>query len=535
MILNSTKSHISHIFKTINTPFRKKLDFQKLNNKINGLLRREQKINSFIMGKEVDMPVREQFFSPYNNKSSIYSFGYLNGKTLEKALERTEQTKHIWRSFTPEKQHQIFLDAADLIEGKYFYDMMAATMVNQGKNAYEAEIDCIQELCDFLRFNVQYADEIKSTHPLSPNPKSVINKNQYLPLLGYTTAITPFNFTAIAGNLATAPLLFGNVNFWKPSLKSLLSNKLFLDILLEANMPPEVLNFCIMDPQLFTYETSRQNLGAVLFTGSSYVFEQIKNQVNHVKHLRANANVRFVGETGGKNFHFIDEDVDLDLAAFKTVESAYNYSGQKCSACSRVYVPKVLEEEFIKRLKHYLSSSSNYTNSSRSNYGLIDRSSFERTWQTIASLKSREDTTLIFGGNVNDEKNFYIEPTLFKTVNKYSQLYRKEFFAPILVMYSYVDKIEAMDHCANITNYRLTGSVFSTNEKFINDALYYFRYCAGNLYVNDKSTGAVVGQQPFGGFGISGTNDKAGDKKMLIPLYLQQTIKFNHQQMKNEK
>ena len=519
-------------FRAKNTEFRKHVDRATLYKKVNNLLNNEQKINSFINGKEIISETMDSnFHSPLNNNYSIYKYGSLDREILRKSLNDVEKNKTVWNSMNQEKKNRIFLDAADLIENKYFYDMMAATMVNQGKNAYEAEIDCIQELCDFLRFNVEYAEEIRAEQPLSPDVDNILNKSQYLSLLGCTTAITPFNFTAIAGNLATAPLLFGNINFWKPSNKSLLSNKLILDILLEANMPPEVLNFCVMEPNDFVEETKNSTVGAVLFTGSSEVFETIKYTMKPGS--KTNPNIRFMGETGGKNFHFIDDEVDLEWAAKKTVESAFNYSGQKCSACSRVYVPEQLEAEFVEKMRVYMDLSKKYSindkNNERNVYGLIDKEAFERTKHELEKLLGNRDNELVFGGTMNALNSYYIEPTLFKTTNPGSQLYRREYFAPILVMYPYTDKNEAMEHCANITNYRLTGSVFSNNSEFIDEASYYFRYNCGNFYINDKSTGAVVGQQPFGGFGVSGTNDKAGDKNMLMSLFLQRNIKRNFQ------
>jgi len=513
------------IYKAINTPLRQNIDISVLNAKIDQFLKNEKKINSFINGREIETSATKRFYSPMNNKYSIYNYGSLDKRFLREALKNAEDHKRIWRGITQEEKNRIFLDAANLIEGKYFYDMMAATMVNQGKNEYEAQIDCIQELCDFLRFNVQYAEEIRAEQPLSPHPK-IVNRSEYIPLMGSTVAITPFNFTAIAGNLATAPLLFDNINFWKPSEKSLLSNKLIHDILLEANMPPEVLNFCVVQPDLFVEEIKNTELGAVLFTGSSFVFERIKNTIKTNNYHRVNPNVRFMGETGGKNFHFIDNNADLDWAARKTAESAFNYSGQKCSACSRVYVPKEDEDAFVEKMKYYANEPS-FENSNTNVYGLIDEDAFTKTINTLKTMTINESNTIVFGGEANSEKNYYVAPTLFKTANKHSELYKKEYFAPILVMYPYVDKEEAMEHCATITNYRLTGSVFSNDEEFIKKASYYFRYNCGNFYINDKSTGAVVAQQPFGGFGISGTNDKAGGKHMLKSLFLQRNIKEN--------
>lgn len=511
------------VYKAINTAAKGHIDGKKLFDACSLLLRNKQKINSFLMGREIDTPVQNEFVSPINNTKTIYQYGSLERNTLKKALEKTEMAKNVWKSFSQKDINDMFLKAADLIEGKYFYEMMAATMVNQGKTIYEAEIDCIQELCDFLRFNVQYAEEIKSNQPISPM-SNIRNTTEYLPLMGYVAAITPFNFTAIAGNLATAPLLFRNVCFWKPSNKSLLSNKLVHTILLEANFPPEVLNFCVIEPQKFILASAYNNLSCVLFTGSTFVFNQIKSIVNETKQYRTFPDIRFIGETGGKNFHFLDENVNLELAALKTVESAYNYSGQKCSACSRVYVPKTLADEFVALMQYFIDKK--YNESEK--YGLIDEESYSRVVKKLTTLKNDKRNNLVYGGEHSNKKGqYYLAPTLFTTNNNYSELYRNEYFAPILVMYNYDDKKVAMEHCANITDYRLTGSVFSNDVEFIEKADDYFKYNCGNFYINDKSTGAVVGQQPFGGFGNSGTNDKAGDINMLMPLFLQRNTKEN--------
>ena len=276
-LLNTSSKYLGYIANNLGP---KKVDKIILNNKIKHYLNNPKNINSCINGQEIpsnNYPM--SFKSPTNNSKTIYHYNY--APPLNKYLENYQDIKINWAKEPIDNKIDIFLKAADLVENKYFYDMMAATMVNQGKNCYEAEIDCIQELCDFIRFNVQYTLNILQNQPISPH-SNITNYSQYIPLQGFFASITPFNFTAIAGNLASAPLLFGNINYWKPSEKSLLSNRLFYDILLEANLPPEVLSFCVSEPKNFVNQCLENDIGAILYTGSSSVFKEI----NHKTHQK---------------------------------------------------------------------------------------------------------------------------------------------------------------------------------------------------------------------------------------------------------
>lgn len=483
-----------------------------LKKEIDVLLKYPKTFVSVINGKNIMPNKVKEHYSPCYNHAHIYNYG-VNNNFTQNYFNKNHHKE--WKNMSPEKKFEIFENIANLVEGKYFYKMMAATMVGQGKNKLEAELDCIAELVDFLRFNIQYAASIYEKQPLGRDKN--INYSQYLPLQGNVCAISPFNFTAIGANLCSAPLYFGNNVIWKPSEKSLLSNHLFYEICLEANIPPEVISFVLMDPEYFTRQIVSKNTGGVLFTGSTDAFKNIIQSVNYDTCFP-----RIIGETGGKNFHFIEESSNIVNASKKTFESAFNYSGQKCSACSVVYVPEnsyYIFENTMKNMSKYF----NYEN-----YGLIDNVSYKKTIQTINECKNNENLELIMGGNYNDKKSYFIEPTIFKIKKDENiEIKTKELFAPVLLVKMYEPKnvLQELEECSNLSNYKLTGAFFSNNDELIDYASFLFENSCGNFYINDKSTGSVVGNQPFGGFGMSGTNDKAGDINMLYKLFNQRNIK----------
>jgi len=450
--------------------------------------------------------------APSYNKPLIYNYSYLHEKNYDK-LNDFQKSRDTWKKVPVEKKFEIFERVADLVENKYFYKMMAATMVGQGKNYMEAELDAIAETVDFLRFNMQYAAEIYNKQPIGEN-----NYSQYLPLQGRVAAITPFNFTAIAANLSTSPLYFGNVVYWKPSEKSLLSNYLYYQICLEAGIPPEVLHFVLMKPDDYIERIVRDRCGGVLFTGSTQAFTNILSNINYKQIFP-----RIIGETGGKNFHFVDHEADLDLVVEKTYQSAYGYSGQKCSACSILYLPDTMLEEFTERFNQYHAT---HHPAQKETYCLIGKHSFNQTVNVLKNAENNSSMRLLMGGNYDETSGFYVEPTMFH-VNQGNELLKRELFAPILLVRTYptVFRNMAIHECANNSEYKLTGAIFSKNINFLNEAAEAFDGSCGNFYVNDKSTGSVVGQQPFGGFGKSGTNDKAGDINFMMRLYSQRNIK----------
>lgn len=488
-----------------------------LNKEINNIFKNPINISSVINGNYIKSSNNKQHNSPCYDHKPIFEYSYLFNKDVsyKSLFDNYENSKQLWKKVSPEEKFKMFEKIADLVENKYFYKMMAATMVGQGKNKLEAELDAIAETVDFLRFNIEYASQIYEKQPRGF--KDNINYSQYLPLQGKVCAITPFNFTAIAANLSTTPLYFGNVVFWKPSEKSLLSNWLYYNICLEANIPPEVLNFIVMQPNYSIEHLIKNKTGGVLFTGSTDVFKNIIKSIDYNTTFP-----RVIGETGGKNFHFIEQTANIKDAAEKTFLSAFNYSGQKCSACSVVYVPHDNYEEFIDIMKTY-ETTYNYEN-----YGVISKESYIKTRKIIEYCKKNKNLKLEMGGNYCDSETYFIEPTIFKIENdKNIEIKTKELFAPVLLVKPYEPSktSEMLKECSELSKYKLTGSFFSQNTDLINYASTLFENSCGNYYINDKSTGSVVGNQPFGGFGMSGTNDKAGDINMLYRLFNQRNIK----------
>lgn len=488
-----------------------------IKNEIDHIIKYPKQINSFINGKELYSDNINTIRSPIYKNCIIGKYSLINDFDID-----YKKAKNHWSNIPFSEKIDIFENIANLIENKYYNKMMAATIINQGKDPYQAEIDSIGELVDFIRFNCKYAEKIISNQPISTDLAT--NISEYNPLGGFVSSITPFNFTAIAGNLALTPLLFGNVVYWKPSFKSLVSNKLFLDICLEANIPPEIINFIIMDPEEYSNKIiNNPDLNAVIFTGASNTFMNIQKQVNsNIDNY--NNNIRFIGETGGKNFHFIDSNCDIENAINETIYSSFDYSGQKCSACSRLYLPESIETDFIDGMIDKIK------NINFENYGVIDLEAYNQKIDFLDKINSDSEIELIHGANYNNKSSYFIEPTICKISNTNNWIWNTELFAPIITYKTYQDSnIEkAMDECSN-HKYALTGSIFSNDKNIISKSNQYFKESCGNFYINEKSTGAVVGQQPFGGMKLSGTNDKAGDINFLYKLFNQRNLKFNNQ------
>jgi 1-pyrroline-5-carboxylate dehydrogenase len=427
------------------------------------------------------------------------------------------------------------LKAADLIAGKYRYEIMAATMLGQGKNAWQAEIDSAAELVDFLRFNIQYAEELYAQQPAHNSP-GVWNRVEYRPLEGFVYAVTPFNFTAIAGNLPGAPALMGNVVVWKPSDSAIASNWLLYNILLEAGLPKNVIQFVPGNPEEVTKVVlAHKKLAALHYTGSTAVFRKLYGAIaNGVAEGRYQGYPRIVGETGGKNFHLIHSSADIDNAVVQTVRGAFEYQGQKCSATSRAYVPKSVWPQFKERLVAETSALSIGGPTDYKNFvgPVIHAASFKKLSGVIDAAKNDKELELLVGGKHDNSTGYYIHPTIYATTNPQHHLLSTELFGPILTAYVYDDTSSPVEAFTSIcelvdrtSEYGLTGSIFASDRaaiRFAEDAL---RNSAGNFYINCKSTGAVVGQQPFGGARASGTNDKAGSQNLLTRFVSMRSIK----------
>jgi 1-pyrroline-5-carboxylate dehydrogenase len=422
----------------------------------------------------------------------------------------------------------IFLKAADLlVSDKYRYKMMAATMLGQGKTTWQAEIDAIAELADFWRFNCLFAQELYSQQPLH-NSAGTWNRLEYRSLDGFVVAISPFNFTAIGGNLVSAPVLMGNVVIWKPSSHSIYSNALIYEILLEAGLPPNVIQFVPGSSELYQIALRNPRLAGIHFTGSTSSFCSIWQTVS--KHLPKYHNIpRIVGETGGKNMHFVHSSADVTNVVNQTIRSAFEYQGQKCSACSRIYVPESLwpsvRESLVEQVSKLRMGPADDMTSFLS--AVIHKSSFDKCLSYLNSLSS--DTQVVVGGSGDDKEGYYVQPTILLTKDPHSATMKEEIFGPILTVFVYPDHQyeKYLEIASDTSPYALTASIFASDRQAIQTALHLLRHAAGNIYINDKSTGAVVAQQPFGGSRHSGTNDKAGSQLNLTRWTSVRSIKEN--------
>ena len=410
---------------------------------------------------------------------------------------------------------------------------MAATMVGQGKNAWQAEIDSAAELADFLRFNVRYAEELYAQQP-PYNSAGVWNRTEWRSLEGFVYAVSPFNFTAIGGNLPGAPALMGNVVVWKPSPFAIASNYLVYQILLEAGLPAGVIQFVPGDAEEVTKAVlSHPQFAALHYTGSTAVFRKLYGQIAQgVAEGRYKGYPRIVGETGGKNFHLIHHSADVSNAVNNTVRGAFEYQGQKCSATSRIYVPKSMWSEFKSKL---VEETERLKIGGVEDFGnfigpVIHEASFQKLAQAIDDAKNDKDLELVTGGKYDSSQGYFVHPTIYETKSPKHPYLVNEFFGPILTVYVYDDSSEtAFEEACKLvdstSDYGLTGSIFATDRSAVRYAEEALRNSAGNFYINCKSTGAVVGQQPFGGARASGTNDKAGSVNLLQRFVSPRSIK----------
>lgn len=473
--------------------------------------------------------------NPGNHSQVLAKVSQAEESDIENAIKAATSAKAQWLQTPFVDRAAVFLKAADLISTKYRYKMLAATMLGQGKNVYQAEIDCITELADFFRFNVKYAQDLYSQQPLE-STAGVWNRAEYRPLEGFVYAVSPFNFTAIAGNLVGAPALMGNTVVWKPSATAALSNHILMEILVEAGLPKGVINFVPGDPVKVT-ETVLKNkdFAALHFTGSTDVFKKLYSQISsHFANDVYRDVPRIVGETGGKNFHVIHPSAQVEHAALSTLRGAFEFQGQKCSATSRAYVPESKLKEFVQIMGEKMSEIE--LNDCTSHEGLhafmgpvIHEQSFDKLASALEEAKSDPSLNVVVGGNHDKSKGFFIQPTVILTADPHHDFLKREFFGPIITIYAYKDgdfekTLQLVD---TTTKYGLTGSIFASDRKAISLAEEKLRYTAGNFYINDKSTGAVVAQQWFGGARMSGTNDKAGSANILSRFVSVRNIKEN--------
>jgi 1-pyrroline-5-carboxylate dehydrogenase len=476
-------------------------------------------------GREIRTGATANSTSPHKHQHVTATWHQATPDDVRAAIESGRAAWREWSEWTWEQRASVFLKAADLLAGPWRDTINAATMLGQSKNVYQAEIDAACEMADFFRFNAAFARELYSEQPVSG--PGMWNQSEYRALEGFVYAITPFNFTAIGGNLAGAPAMMGNVVLWKPAATAMLSAWYTLQLLHEAGLPPGVINFLPGDPIMISdLALNHPELAGVHFTGSTGVFNQIWKTVGgNMGSYRSYP--RIVGETGGKDFMLAHASADVEAFCVGVIRGAFEYQGQKCSACSRIYVPASLWPQVRERLTAMIAEiAMGDVNDFRNFMGaVIDERAFDRIAGYLADAKS--NATILAGGKADKRTGWFVEPTLVETKDPGYRLLCEEIFGPVVTAYVYDDAkwTETLALIDRTSPYALTGAVFAQDRAALAEAHAGLRHAAGNFYVNDKCTGAVVGQQPFGGGRASGTNDKAGSKLNLTRWVSARTIK----------
>ena len=472
----------------------------------------------YINGKYIKTGATQTMSPPHDHQHIVGSYHTANQTHVEQAIATALEARKTWANLPWEHRAGIFLRAAELIAGPYRAKINAATMIAQSKTAHQAEIDAACEFIDFLRFNVQFMTEIYADQPQSTN--DAWNRVEYRPLEGFTYAVTPFNFTAIAGNLPACMALMGNVVVWKPSDSQVYSAKVIMDIFNEAGVPPGVINVVFGDPVMITNTVlSSPDFSGLHFTGSTFVFKELWKQIgNNIHNYKTYP--RIVGETGGKDFIIAHQSANPKQVATGIVRGAFEFQGQKCSAASRAYIPKSIWPEVKSYLLEDIASIQMGSPEDLSNFvtAVIHEGSFDKIASYIDAAKESSEADIIAGGGYDKSKGYFIEPTVILTTNPDYETMSLELFGPVITIYIYKDEnySQTLKLIDNTSEYALTGAIFSTDRYAIDQATKALVNAAGNFYINDKPTGAVVGQQPFGGARASGTNDKAGSAQNLL-------------------
>lgn len=480
-----------------------------------------------IGGKEVRTSKQSKALIPHEHINVLATFHEATEKEVKMAIDAALMAKKMWSEMDFETRASIFMKAAELLSGPWRSTLLAATILGQSKNFFQAEIDAAVELIDFLRFNAYFAQEIYNEQPLSP--KGVWNRLVYRPLEGFVYAITPFNFTAIGGNLTSAPALMGNSVVWKPSNYSVVSNYYTMKLFQEAGLPDGVINFIPGDPELVTKVIlSHVDFAGLHYTGSSQVFRHLwKNIGQNIDIYRSYP--RVVGETGGKDFVVAHGSADIDALVTALIRGAFEYSGQKCSAASRAYIPEsiwpTVKQKLIETVQQLKMG--NPEDPTVFLGAVIHKGAFEKIRGYIEWAKNSNDCLFIAGGKYEDKIGYFIEPTIIQTTNPTAKIMVEEIFGPVLSVYVFkdADYEETLRLVDSSTPYALTGSVFARDRTALNIADKLLQNAAGNFYINDKPTGSVVAQQPFGGARSSGTNDKAGSALNLLRWVSPRTVK----------
>lgn len=488
----------------------------------------EVDVPMYIGGKEVRTGDKVKMTPPHDHQHLLGYYHKGTKKHVEDAIVAALAAKESWEKLPWEQRAAVFLKAAELISTKYRYKINAATMLGQSKNAYQAEIDSACELADFLRFNAAYMTEIYSQQP-PENAKGVWNRVEQRPLEGFVFALTPFNFTAIAGNLPSSAAMMGNVVVWKPSNAQIYSANVVMEVFREAGLPDGVINLVyVSGPEAGDVIFKHPDFAGIHFTGSTGVFQNIwQNIGEHIQQYKTYP--RIVGETGGKDFIVAHPSADLEVLNTALVRGAFEFQGQKCSAASRAYIPESLWTDLRARMENDIRSFKIGGTEDFGNFinAVIDEKAFDKITAYIDRAKKSTDAEVIIGGEYDKSKGYFIHPTVILAKKADYETMSEELFGPVLTVYVYEDDkwSETLELVDKTSIYGLTGAVIAQCRYAIDEATHVLRNAAGNFYINDKCTGAVVGQQPFGGARGSGTNDKAGSMINLLRWVSPRTIK----------
>ena len=499
----------------------------ELIDKLTELKSTEIEIPLIIGGKEVKTGRITECVMPHNHQHVLARYHQAGKKEVAAAIEASQQAWKTWSTMPWESRVAIFQRMAILLAGPYRQTLNAATMLNMSKNAFQAEIDAACELIDFFSFNTGYAHDIYEQQPYSPS--GMWNMVEHRPLEGFIFAVTPFNFTSIAGNLPTAPVLMGNVSLWKPASSTVYPAYFLMELFKKAGLPDGVINFIPgLGSQVGPIVMQNPNLTGIHFTGSTGVFQSMWQTLgNNISNYKTYP--RIVGETGGKDFCIAHESADIKGLITAMIRGAFEYQGQKCSALSRCYIPNTIWDEVRKGFLTEVATIKMGDVEDFSNFmnAVIDKAAFETITTYIDYAKKSADTQILTGGNYSDEEGYFIEPTTILTTDPHFKTMEEEIFGPVLTIYVYDPNkwVETLKLVDGTSPYALTGCVFADDRQALVEASAALTHAAGNFYINDKPTGAVVGQQPFGGSRASGTNDKAGSMFNLVRWVSQRTIK----------
>jgi len=528
--MNNTNINIPY---PVNEPI---LDYAPESEERNSILKTYRKMyakksNVFlkINGKNIKGTKTKKMTPPHDHKHILGEYHLANENQIRDAISSALNAKEKWSKMNWARRASIFLKAADLIAGPFRSKINAATMIAQSKTVHQAEIDAACEYIDFLRFNAYYMQEIYQNQPESS--PGMWNQLHYRPLEGFVYSVSPFNFTAISGNLSASAALMGNVVVWKPSDHQIFSAQVVMEVFEEAGLPDGVINMVMGDPEMITNTVlASKDFAGIHYTGSTFVFQNIWRKIgNNISNYKTYPKI--VGETGGKDFIIAHQSAKVNEVATAIVRGAFEYQGQKCSAASRVYLPESLSKDVLSEVKRQLKTIKMGPPSNLNNYitAVIHEEAFDRIVDSIEKVRSDNDAEIFYGGTYDKSVGYFISPTVVTTTNPDYFSMKNELFGPLVTVYTYPD--EEWEKTLNLVDrtsiYALTGAVFSEDRYAIDNAIIALENCAGNFYLNDKPTGAVVGQQPFGGGRASGTNDKAGSMFNLLRWVSPRMIKEN--------